>query len=184
VLPYGRLIEFDGATTSAVVPLIHATQCEGLLAAWIQPHRASLYPPDLAQAGVDLAALLIVQVEEVWDALRAAELIARSGAFALVVLDLTQSEPPAHRIAWQGRLQTWVRQHRLRVVLLSRRQPNQPSFGPLVSLRVQSRWDGSRLVHRILKNKVGLAEVRDEIRQHPAGWDNMVPSVGLAAKEC
>src|SRR6185503_11689 len=48
---------------------------------------ASFYPPDLADSGVDLDALVVVHAPGGLAGVRAAERLLRSGAFGLVVLD-------------------------------------------------------------------------------------------------
>lgn len=95
----GRMIEVSGANGAArhttAAALVRQAQLDGETTIWIQPEGGSLFPPDLADAGVDLQALVVVHVPqdrgEVGLA-RAAELLLRSGAVGLVVLDL--SEPP------------------------------------------------------------------------------------------
>ena len=129
---------------------------------WVQPVGGPLYPPDLHAAGVDLDALAVVHVpaEEGSAALgKAAELLLRSGAFGLVVVDLG-SIPHGSRTAWQGRLLGLARQHESRVVLLTDKPSHADSLGTLVGLRVEPRRtrgsDGSFLVeHQVLKNKSG-----------------------------
>src|SRR5262245_55329193 len=96
-LPAGRLIEIasakDGAQmTAAVACLLHA-QAQGEPAAWVQPASGPLFPPDLADSGVDLDALLIVNVPAsagTFAAIKAAELLLRSGGFGLLILDLRE----------------------------------------------------------------------------------------------
>lgn len=95
----GRMIEVSGVGAAArhttAAALVRQAQIEGETTVWIQPEGGSLFPPDLAEAGVDLQALIVVHVPrdrgEVGLA-RAAELMLRSGAVGLCVIDL--SEPP------------------------------------------------------------------------------------------
>lgn len=95
----GRMIEVSGVGAAArhttAAALVRQAQLDGETTVWIQPQGGSLFPPDLADAGVDLQALVVVHVPrdrgEVGLA-RAAELLLRSGAVGLVVIDL--SEPP------------------------------------------------------------------------------------------
>ena len=133
--PPGRLVELagglDDAVTSAAVEALARAQHDGAIAAWLQPERGLLFPPDLAANGVDLDALVVVQVPARPDGARrgrapkhaghelpkAAELLLRSGAFDLLVLDLRPMPPPPG--AWLGRLQALARTHRTRVLLLS-----------------------------------------------------------------
>lgn len=185
----GRIIELAGqaCTSSAVAILAHA-QREGETAAWIQPARGDLYPPDLAEAGIDLDALIIVHVppaEGPHGQCRAAELLLRSGGFGLVVLDFVRAEPSGSA-AWQGRLLGLARQHESRVVVLRDVGPDQPSLGPLIGLRISSRVEPAAregeppgfvartgqfaIIHEVLKNKSGgpLAP-RPELRRGPWG---------------
>lgn len=92
----GRLIEISGVGASArhttAVALVRQAQLEGETTAWIQPAGGPLYPPDLADSGVDLASLIVVHVPEDRGQVglaRAAELLLRSGAYGLCVLDLS-----------------------------------------------------------------------------------------------
>lgn len=162
----GRLIELSAipqgpsARTSTAVALLRRVQREGETTAWIQPEGGQLYPPDLHEAGVDLGALLVVHVptEEGSAGLgRAAELLLRSEAFGLVVIDL--GALPC-RTAWHGRLLGLARQHESRVLMLTDKPSHADSLGPLVGLRVQPRrrslpGGGFGVEHQVLKNKSG-----------------------------
>ncbi len=192
-VPSGRLSELSGRAssgrTTAAVSLVIRAQEEDEPVVWVQPEGGALYPPDLAESGVDLDALVVVQVpaggarraerarhaRHARDArrggrggerdlasnlARAAELLLRSGAFGLVVVDLGAEAPRGS--AWQGRLSALAREHETRVVLLSERDDDAPSLGPMVGLRVapsrQRRGPGRFVVeHRVLKDKVGGA---------------------------
>ena len=88
----GRLVELSGRGATAVltlaVGLVVEAQRESEPVAWIQGTSDSFYPPDLAAAGVDLAALPVIRAGGPAGAARAASQLARSGAFGLLVLDL------------------------------------------------------------------------------------------------
>ena len=60
----GRLTELVGGSRSAnvslAVRLILQAQTEGEFAAWVATHRDVFFPPDVAAAGVDLAALPVI----------------------------------------------------------------------------------------------------------------------------
>ncbi|MCA9701838.1 MAG: hypothetical protein KC431_30230 [Myxococcales bacterium] len=161
----GRITELCGsAQTTAAVSILAQAQREGETAAWIQPVRGELYPPDLEAFGVDVGALVVIHVPEAPAAnqrprraiglgsqpttggqiagpsgqCRAAELLLRSGGFGLVVIDFCHDEPRGST-AWQGRLLGLARQHEARLVLLRRSAREQPaSLGPLVGLRLAS----------------------------------------------
>lgn len=163
-LPRGRLIELAGgptaARTSAAVQILVETQREGDPVVWIQPRGGTLYPPDLAAAGIDLGALLVVHVPpEAGRAgqAKAAELVLRSGAFGALVLDLCDAEPPRGD-AWLGRLASLAREHDSRCVFLTSQADS--SLGPLIALRLlalrrRSRFGRFRLELDVLKDKSG-----------------------------
>jgi recombination protein RecA len=178
--PPGKLVELSGeratACVSAAVGAVRLAQSEEEPVAWIQPAGGPLYPPDLADCGVDLAALPVVHVPRAageYGPLKAAELLLRSGAFGLVVLDLRESRL-RRDTAWQGRLLALAREHRSRVVLLGAPAANR-SLGPLVGVRIEPRrlrvGPGLFVVeHHLLKNKQGLAlEGTAEHRRGPWG---------------
>jgi recombination protein RecA len=168
VLPRARLIEVSGThacarTTTAVSCLIQA-QARGELVAWVQPKDGALFPPDLAAAGVDLESLIVIHVPRHAGPValaRAAEWLARSGAFGLTVIDLTDALPRGSSVNWQGRLRGLLRQYDGRIILLTSNAYEEPSSGPLVSLRVEAHRGALQAdyfeVHaRILKDKIGI----------------------------
>ena len=182
LLPRGRLVEVSGRhacarTTTAVSCVIHA-QARGELVAWVQPKDGALFPPDLDAAGVDLDALIVVQVPRhagPFALVRAAEWLARSGAFELTVIDLTDALPPGSSVNWQGRLQGLLRQYDGRILLLTSNAYDDPSSGPLIGLRVEPRRsplhaDRFEIHTRVLKDKVGItAELSSTNPIAPAG---------------
>lgn len=182
LLPRARLVELSGThacarTTTAVSCVIEA-QARGELVAWVQPKDGALFPPDLHAAGVDLDSFIAIHVPlhgGPFALVRAAEWLARSGAFGLTVIDLTDALPPGASVSWQGRLQGLLRQHDGRVLLLTSNAFEDPSSGPLVGLRVEPRRGPLRdeqfeLRSEILKDKVGLAaEPAPSLSIAPAG---------------
>jgi len=165
-LPQGRLIEITahprgGQMTTAVSCLVHAQQ-RGETSAWVQLQGGSLYPPDLAHNGVDLDALVIVQVPKRTGAQglgKATELLLRSGGFGFVVLDLV-GVAMRHDLAFQGRLLGLTREHNSTLLLLTPASAH-GSFGPLVSLCIEPsrvRLGPQRFLiqHNIRKDKLGL----------------------------
>lgn len=166
-LPPGRLIELPAATptnchmTQAVASLRYAQHC-GKTCAWVQIEGGSLYPPDLADNGIDLAALVVVHVPRRArhaGLAKAAEILLRSGGFGMVIVDLwgiPSDRPSPLQTAWQGRLFGMAREHNSWLILLSspkvaphkhahprshREHGGTPHFspsslGPLISLRV------------------------------------------------
>jgi hypothetical protein len=171
----GRLVELCGeAQTSTAVAILAHAQREGETAAWIQPARGELYPPDLAAAGVDVEALVVIHVPETGamsgaaGQCRAAELLLRSGGFGLLVIDFCRTEPTGGA-AWQGRLLGLARQHEARLLLL--RRDARESLGPLVGMRVASR------VERVTNvddpsgfcPRTGRFEIRHEVLKNKSG---------------
>lgn len=192
----GRLVELCGeAQTSTAVAILAHVQREGETAAWIQPAGGSLYPPDLAAAGIDVEALVVIHVPPAGTAkggecpkttgamsgaagqCRAAELLLRSGGFGLLVIDFAsrpvgqaqgQAEPTGSA-AWQGRLLGLARQHEARVLLL--RKDARESLGPLVGMRVASRVE--RVSHAEdpsgFSPRTGQFEIRQEVLKNKSG---------------
>ena len=142
----GRLCELaagpDGAALSAAGTLVLDTQLTGSPVAWVTARAATFHPPDLAAAGVDLAALVVVRAVDSRRAGRAADVLLRSGAFGLVVLELgTSATLPAPPLPapLQGRLVQLATKHDAAVLCLTEKAADAPSLGSLVSLRGQAR---------------------------------------------
>lgn len=172
----GRLVELSGigavATLSAAVGLVIDAQVAGEPVAWISLPPTSFYPPDLADSGVDLDALVVVRAPEAVAAARAAERLLRSGAFGLVVLDLGADAdvPMAH----QGRLVSLAQQHDAAIVCLTEKATDAASLGSLVSLRVEALRqrgdDGFLCTVRAVKDKRrGPGWTYPEVLHAPAG---------------
>ncbi len=168
LLPRARLVEVSGqhacARTTTAVSCVIEAQAQGELVAWVQPKDGALFPPDLHTAGVDLDSFIAIHVPRhagPFAMLRAAEWLARSGAFGLTVIDLTDAVPPGSSTGWQGRLQALLRQYDGRILLLTSSAKEAPSSGPLVGLRIEPRrgslCDDQFEVHtHVLKDKVLL----------------------------
>jgi recombination protein RecA len=175
----GRLIELSAApagasaTTTAAIALVRGAQEEGEPAAWIALPRASFYPPDVADSGVDLDALVVVRVADAITAARAAERLLRSGAFGLVVIDLGPDDVPT---AHQGRLVTLAQQHDAAIVFLTEKSPDAASLGSLISLRAEAlrARDGGRFactVRAIKDKRRGPGWIHGAGFRAPAGMD-------------
>ena len=172
----GRLVELSGvgavATLTAAVGLVLEAQEQGEPVAWISLPPSTFYPPDLADSGVDLDALVVVRAPESVAAVRAAERLLRSGAFGLIVLDLgVDAEIP---MAHQGRLVTLAQQHDAAVVCITEKATDAASIGSLISLRVealrQRRDDGFVCAVRAVKDKRrGPGWTHLEVLRAPAG---------------
>lgn len=167
----GRLVELCGGGATAVLTaafgLVLEAQREGEPVAWIATRETTFYPPDAAANGIDLDALLVVRPPVLADVPRAADALARSTAFGLLVLDLRVAPPVP--IALQARLLGLAQKHAIAVVSLAERaharDDRAPTpFGSLVSLRAS--------VERI-RRAPGSFEVQvrvDKDKQHAPGW--------------
>jgi hypothetical protein len=200
----GTMVELSGTAPgklSTVARLVARAQAEGEPVAWVALREGpSFYPPDFARVGIDLAALVVVRVPvgAALDraarspaaaqpprhaVLKAAEVLLRSGAFGLVVVDLS-SEVPRGELSWQTRLSGLLRAHDARLVLLTSTRSDEPSLGPLVALRTAPELSvtfdlgrgpnpaGGRavLTQRVLKAKLGqVSEPSPDVRALPEG---------------
>jgi recombination protein RecA len=184
-IPPGRLVELTGGgnaacVTTAVAAVLEA-QADGDTAAWIQERHGGLFPPDLAESGVDLDALVVVHVPQGAGSFgipKTAEMLLRSGAFGLVVLDLRAARLRGD--AWLGRLLGLAREHGSRVVLITAASAagdlrHSPSLGSLVSLRIEPRRVRAgrgffAIEHEVLKDKLGwFSRLEPESRRGPWG---------------
>jgi recombination protein RecA len=84
---------------------------------------------------VDLDALVVVRVSEVLAVPRAGEKLLRSGAFGLVVLDVSDADIP---MPLQARLAGLARQHHTALICLTEKENRELSLSSLVSLRVHA----------------------------------------------
>ena len=146
----GRLVELSGDGASAVlslaVGLVLDAQAAGEPVAWVGSDDSGFYPPDLADSGVDLAALIVVRLatdvvcrtgqRRAHVLAVAAERLLRSGAFGLVLIDLGQDVELSQVL--QSRLLGLAQRHRAAAVCLTEKSEETPSLGSLVSLRVQA----------------------------------------------
>src|SRR5258708_7093313 len=81
----GRLVELSArgatATLTAAFGIVLEAQAASEPVAWVTIAGATFYPPDVAESGVDLAAMVVVRVRDATTAARAAERLLRSSAF-------------------------------------------------------------------------------------------------------
>ena len=136
----GRLVEISaspsGAPLTLAFRLVLDAQKRGEPAAWVGRRDEPFSPPDVADAGIDLQALPVVWARDPVAAAKGADLLVRSGAFGLVVVDLgIDARLPAHA---SSRLAVLAKQHRAAVVCLTDKDAARPSLGPLVSLRAHT----------------------------------------------
>jgi recombination protein RecA len=160
----GRLGEISGGCASAALTLVFRLVLEaqraGQPVVWIAGQSSTFFPPDAADAGVDLAALPVIRVPQrvpdVRSVARAADHLIRSGAFGLVVLDLGRN--PWLPIPVQTRLSGLASKHDTALFCLTEKDTERSSLGSLVSLRAEASRtersvDGFRCEARILKDK-------------------------------
>lgn len=163
----GRLVELSArgatATLTAAVELVLEAQTQSEPVAWITLASGSFYPPDAADSGVDLEALVVVRVLDATAGARTAERLLRSGAFGLVMIDLAAG-PAELSMAIQGRLVTLAQTHDAAVVCITDKTADTASLGSLVSLRA----DALRGRDRDGKFEVTVRALKD--KQRGPGW--------------
>ena len=156
----GCLAELSGTGASSTLTLafslVYQVQRHGDPVAWITRAESTFFPPDVADGGIDLAALPVIRLSDRRQCLRAAEQLARSGAFGLLVIDLGGClDLP---LAAQTRLAGQALAHGTLILCLTVKTDHQSSLGSLVSVRAHAqricRGDGrfSCRVH-VLKDK-------------------------------
>jgi len=136
----GRLAEIRGGRATAALTLafrlVREVQRRGEPVAWVARHGAVFYPPDVAEASVDLEGLVIVWVADATAAAKAADRLIRSGGFGLVVLDLgSDLRVPAHA---QARLAGLAKKHHAAVVCLTEGEGERATLGSLISIRLEA----------------------------------------------
>jgi recombination protein RecA len=162
----GRVVELSGGRASATLTLamglVYQAQKDGEPTAWVCAGDATFFPPDAARGGIDLSALPVVRVQGGHQAARAADKLARSGAFGLVVLDL--NEQPSVPGPLMRRLLTWAEEHQTALVCLTDSHEGAPPLSSLVSLRGVARR------HRVGEDRFScrVDVIRDK-RRGP-GW--------------
>lgn len=140
----GRVGEISGRGDSAVLTLAFmlvrdAQRCSEPVA-WVGRRESTFFPPDAAEAGADLDALIIIRATRPEFAIRSADRLLRSGGFGLVIVDLGPgSTLPLPILA---RLSGLARTHRSALVFLTEKPGTAASLGPLVSVvaRARRRW--------------------------------------------
>jgi len=155
----GRFIEISSTGASAALSLtfnlIDEAQQRGEPAAWVTSTEDCFYPPDAAQNGIDLAALVVVRLTDATSIARAGEKLLRSGGFGLIVLDLDDEDVP---MPLQTRLTGLAQRHHTALVCLTKKNRAAFSLGSLISLRAHAQK--KRVAHnrfacalRVLKDK-------------------------------
>jgi hypothetical protein len=166
----GRLAELcdspDRAALTCAFGLILEGQRRGEPVAYVGGAATGFFPPDAAHSGVDLDALVVVRTADPVARARAADELTRSGAFAIVVIDLFPDQDDRERRippALISRLLGLAQKHATAIVFLSPdydpEAPGSP-LGSLISLRaVVRRTAIDRSRHRVrvevIKDKRG-----------------------------
>lgn len=177
----GRLAELciapGSASLTLACSLVLDAQREGEPVAWVMGQEHTFFPPDLDAWGVDLDALALVRVtggrpsgrrrQQASPVARAADRLARSGAFGLIVLDLG----PGARVPMplQSRLLGLAIKHDIALLCLTE---GKDPLGSLVSLRAES-------IHRRVAEgrfTAGLRVTKDK-RRAP-GWAHLEECCG------
>lgn len=173
---YGRWVELSGrgcATLSAVAQLLGQAQGQGAPVAWLRLAEQSFYPPDFAAWGLELSTMPVVRVPNLRASARACEHLLRSGAFAVVVMDLVAMEPHRLRNALamplQGRLLRLAQRRHVLLLSLTRSSRHQGSLGTMISLRAEVKGHFVPSKHAGLRDYIYKIEVlKDKV--HGPGW--------------
>jgi recombination protein RecA len=129
----------SGSPLTMAFALVLEAQLEGEPVCWITTLSSSFFPPDVIRSGIDLDALPVVRTGDSRSAARVADKIIRSGAFGLVVVDISETERTDFVPSpLQSRLLGLVGKHETALLFLTRKQDEAPSIGPLISLRVRA----------------------------------------------
>ncbi len=173
----GRLVELSGqsALTVAMGAVLNAQRL-GEPVAWVSAGGPLFYPPDVAEGGVDLTALIVVRVQGCEAAARASDKLLRSGAFGLIVLDLGARVDVS--MGLQARLAKLAMKHAAVALVVTEQQEKTgqgTALSSLVSLRCTARrkWiagDRYRCQIQAVKDKRrGPAWSDEEELRAPAG---------------
>jgi len=172
----GRFIEISASASAVSLTLafglVREAQNQNEPVGWVTLMESFFYPPDAAQGGVDLAALVVIRVLHAASLPVAGEKLLRSGGFGLVVLDLGIANIP---VPLQSRLTGLAQRHHAALVCLTEKESKKFSLGSLVSLRAHAerqrgfdRRFACRL--RVLKDKRhGPTWSYEELCRGPAG---------------
>lgn len=186
-LPRGHLTEISGppssGKTSLVLSVIAAAQARGEEVAFVDP-QGVFFAPSAEAAGIDLERLLVVRpplpralppFEPARSGLRIVDHLLRSQGFPLVVLDLSGMagatgaavRPPLDRLFRVARL---ARVAETTLVMLTETEPERPSLGSPVALRLAVRRTGFRFLPEATPPFVlGGARLEIEVRKSKFG---------------
>lgn len=150
----GRVAEVSGwgasAVLTAAVRLVLQAQHQGEPAVWISLPGRGLFPPDAAANGIDLAALPVVRAPDRLGVAKAADLLVRSGAFGLLVLDVGRERLTDRQLS---RLSGLARKHQALIVCLTHKPPQAQALSSLVSWRGEARRTPAGFCLSVLKDK-------------------------------
>ena len=162
----GCLAELSGTGAAPVLTLalslVRQVQQQGEPVAWITSTDSTFFPPDAADSGVDLSTLPVIRLTEVRHRVRAADHLAGSGAFGLLVIDL--GECVDLPLASQTRLADQALSHSTLILCLTTKTDRQPSLGSLVAIRGQAR----RINHGNDRFVCRVQALKD--KRHGPGW--------------
>jgi recombination protein RecA len=159
----GRFVEISALSASASLTLafglVREAQKRGEPVGWVTGTDSAFYPPDAAQGGADLAALVVVRLGAARNIARAGEKLLRSGGFGLIVLDLGAADIP---MPLQSRLTGLAHHHHTALVCLTEKERKAFSLSSLVSLRAHAEKK------RVLENRLVCAlQVLKDKRRGP-----------------
>ncbi|NNM53284.1 MAG: hypothetical protein HKM05_00995 [Spirochaetales bacterium] len=149
-----RLTEVSTSTSggglSALAPVLLVAQKNGHLTGWVEAGPTIFFPPDLSFLGVDTSAIVVAMIRPD-EALLAADWLCRSGAFGVLIID---NPPTLVSESALGRLARLAENHDVALVFLTRKTPDTPSLGSLISLRIAvDRQPDDRVVATILRDR-------------------------------
>lgn len=164
----GRFVEISGGAATGALTIcagvIAEAQLRGAAAAWINGEVPCFFPPDFAASGIDLAALPVINAGDKTKACHVADTLVRSGAFAVVVMNL--GAKALLPFAVQMRLVGLAKKHHTAILLITRAIRRDGPRGSLVSLRAET--EKQRAGHDCF-----LCEVRvSKDKQRVPGWEH------------
>ena len=129
-------------------------------------YRRQASQPDLAAAGVDLQAFPIVQVDDRRQAMRVADMLMRSGGFALVILDNMENTPIPLPI--QTRLSGLAKRYNTLLLVIPGhcRTVRERSMASLASLRAVA--SQKRFGHGLFLCELSV----EKDKRHSPGWSH------------
>jgi recombination protein RecA len=136
----GRISELSGENTvsrlSIAFSLVLEAQQNKEPVAWLTQEESGFFPPDAQAHGIDLNALAVIRLPDPKAIARAADKLARSNAFGLIVLDLGDAQYFPRPL--MSRLNHLSQKHNIAIVCLTRKAAQHASLGALVSLRAST----------------------------------------------